>query len=342
MPKLEFRPFEAADIAAAAELLAARQKRDRIAGPAGMEAAFERPELCIEHLLGPTAANPHASGVVAFRGGNAVGFLIGEKMMFGSAEFAALFVPPHSISIPIYGHAIAAGEDALALYGQMYAVLADEWVRGGFFYHQCHVFAGDGATAKAWASLGFGRHTVAAIRPAGAPIDAPLPAGVEFRRAAADDIDVVMDLSDELRRYHAGSPMFWPVLREPAAANRENQLAELANPDNAYFLAWSGGRPLGLQSYLVPGYRPAIARRAASTYLYEGVVVPEVRGTGIGAALLRCGLEWAREQGHEFCNLHYASGNLGGARFWERQGFVPLEFTLTRQVDERIAWANGR
>jgi GNAT superfamily N-acetyltransferase len=262
-------------------------------------------------------------------------------MTFSPTEYPSMFIPPHSISIPVYGHAVEAGEPQFPVYRAMYAELAASWVRRGFFDHQVHIFTGDPELQEAWVTLGFGRHTTSGVRPVSTPVDGTGSAEIEVRQSSTEDIDVVMSLSDTLMKFHSQSPMFWPFLDEPHAAAREHQLESLAEAGNAYFIAYEHGRPVAMQSYLVPGFRPAIVQRDRTVYLYEGVVEPAGRGRGVGTALLRHGMAWAREQGHEFCNLHFASGNPSGAPFWLAHGFVPVEYAMVRHIDERVAWANG-
>jgi hypothetical protein len=51
-------------------------------------------------------------------------------------------------------------------------------------------------------------------------------------------------------------------------------------------------------------------------------------------------MAWARKQGHRWCTLHFASGNPSGAPFWLGHGFIPVEYTMSRHLDERVAYAN--
>jgi len=71
-----------------------------------------------------------------------------------------------------------------------------------------------------------------------------------------------------------------------------------------------------------------------------GVTAPDARGTGLGAALLRHSMDWARDEGYTRCTLHFLTANLAAARFWLRHGFQPLTEELVRRVDDRIAWAH--
>jgi GNAT superfamily N-acetyltransferase len=76
-----------------------------------------------------------------------------------------------------------------------------------------------------------------------------------------------------------------------------------------------------------------------TVYLYQGVVSESARRGGLGRAILARGIDWAREQGYEHVALHFASPNVSGARFWQSNGFDPIEHRMSRHIDERIAWA---
>jgi GNAT superfamily N-acetyltransferase len=224
----------------------------------------------------------------------------------------------------------------------MYGELAGMWARSGFFEHQVHIFAGDPAFQEAWVALGFGRTMTAAMRPVADPVALrPVEHHADVRRASDEDLDVVMELGDTLFRFHSLSPIFWPFLNEPRAASREYQQAMLHGDENGYFVAYEGGRPVAMQTYLRDGFLPRITPQERNTYLFEGVVEPDVRGGGLGSQLLAHGLAWAKEQGDEYCTLHFASANPSGAPFWLGHGFVPVEYAMNRHVDERVAWANG-
>ncbi len=340
MPRLEVRPVIDADRAPVAGLLRERHIRD-MTRVAGLTAPFSREKPC-EVATGRLFDSPHAEGVAAVRNGSVVGYLFGERMLLSPAHDASRFIEPHSISTSVLGHAIAAGEDAATLYRAMYAALAGAWVRDGFFLHTTHIVPGDAELQEAWVALGFGRKTTAAVRPTG-PVDAP-PAtgGLDIHLAGPEDLEVILHLSDVLNAHHAGPPMFWPIVRTADVAARESFVSALANPGNPHFVAYApDGRPLGMQTFLSPGFTPPVAHEDGKTiYLFEGIVDTDVRGGGVGTRLLDESMRWCREQGYEACCLHYASGNPSGAPFWQGHGFLPVEHTMQRRIDERIAWAN--
>jgi GNAT superfamily N-acetyltransferase len=338
MPRLTVRDFEPGDLEAAAALLAARQKRERVRIPA-LAAALESPGACLQ-LLDPLLRGSRKMGVVALAEGAIVGFLFGEKMTLAPTDFAAMFFAPHSISMPLHGHAVAESSDPTEVYRALYGELAGRWVRNGFFVHMTHITPADPAVQEAWVSLGFGRGNTCAVRDT-SPVVGAEPAKVEIHQASGEDLGVIMALNDSLYAFHSESPIFWPFLEEPKAAEREYQRGILAHPANAHFVAYDGGEPVGMQTFMRPGFIPDGVEQDRNVYLYQGVVEKDARSGGIGTALLSHSMDWAREQGHDKCTLHFASANPSGAPFWLGHGFRPVEYAMIRHVDERVAWANG-
>lgn len=337
MARISVREFDSSrDLQPAAALLAARHMRDRQRIPV-LATSFESAATCAAAIAAQVRSS-RSSAVVAEADGQVVGFLAGEKALFAPTDFPSQFIPPHSISMGVDGHAVAAGEDVPAVYRAMYAVLAERWVRDGFFAHQASIVPGDAEVQEAWVGLGFGRHTTAAVRST-APVDRPSGAAFELHRAGPEDIGVILKLADDLGRHHNSSPIFWPYLRETEAATRDFNLAALADPDVPYFVAYEGGNPVGMQTFLRPGFTPPIVEPEGNIYLFDGVVAPEARSGGVGTGLLAATMNWCRENGYRTCTLHFASSNPSGAPFWLGHGFVPVEYTMSRHIDERVAWA---
>ena len=337
MPAISVRAFEPRDTTPAARLLAARHRRDRARLPV-LRADLEEERPCgvtVERLAG----NVRAGGVVATSAaGEMLGFLFGEKMTLAPTAFGSMYVPPHSIAIPIDGHAVHADSDPTAVYRLMYASLAEQWVKNGFFEHQTHIVPGDPAVEEAWVSLGFGRGTTAAVRSTG-PVEVHHKTNVEIHQASSEDFAVVSGLSDALTAFHSHAPIFWPLLNEPRHAAEEAHRGLLADPRNAHFVAYEDGKAVAMQTFARPGFTPSIVEPEGNVYLFEGMVEETARSGGIGTALLAHSMAWARHQGDQRCTLHFASANPSGAPFWLGQGFVPVEYQMARHVDERIGWA---
>lgn len=337
MPRISVRELDSRrDLQPAAALLAARHKRDRQRIPM-LAKSLESVATCASTVAAQTSS-PRASAAVAEAGGRVIGFLAGEKALFAPTDFPSQFIPPHSISMGVDAHAVAEGEDVTHVYRAMYGFLAERWVREGFFVHQANIVPGDAEVQEAWVSLGFGRHTTAAVRPT-VPVERPSAAAFELHRAGPEDIGVILKLADDLSRHHNSAPIFWPYLLETEAATRDFNLAALADAHVPYFVAYEGGKPVGMQTFLRPGFTPPIVEPEGNIYLFDGVVAPEARSGGVGTGLLAATMHWCRENGYRTCTLHFASANPSGAPFWLGHGFVPVEYTMSRHVDERVAWA---
>ncbi len=321
---------------AAAALLAARHGRDRQRDPR-LPAAFVMAEAC-RPLIEESLSHGGWRGVIAHDGAEPAGFLIMTPQLFAPTHFMAAFFPPHSVAAGYQQHAAKGGME-YDVYREMYAVLADHFVKLGYFDHLVAVSPPDAGIAEAWASLGFGRNAVAALRDV-APTQKP-QAKVELHQASAEDADVIFTLSEELTLHHAKSPIFWPFLHETDASSHEMQRGLLTDPQaNAHWVAYEGGKPIGMNTFMPPAFLSPMLVPPKTIYLYQGIVTGDARTGGVGTALLSRGAEWAREQGYEYMTLHFAAPNLQGARFWQSSGFVPVEFGLRRRVDDRIAWAN--
>jgi GNAT superfamily N-acetyltransferase len=293
-------------------------------------------------MLDRLFANPRADAVVAEQGGRVVGFLFGERMDLPPLDLVSLFIPPHSIALPIEGHAVAAGTDPTVAYRAMYAMLARRWVEEGYFVHRVAIVPGSPEVQEAWVALGFGRHLTAATRPTTLPVSGPMASTPDIRAVSPEEIDDVMELAAALNDHHWQSPMFWPHLHETEPAAREYNLNALRSGSEPYFVGYQDGVPVAMQTFLKPGFTPPIVAGARDVYLFEGVTIEAARGSGLGGALLRHAMEWARSTGLETCTLHFASGNPSGAPFWLGHGFEPVEFGMERRIDPRVAWARPR
>lgn len=337
--RIDVVPFEPAEhLDAAAALLAARQARLRAADDR-LPAAYEDPAAC-RPLIEAVAGRADAQGVFALADGEPAGYAFMWPFLPGPMDLPFAFFPPRTAHIG-YAEQCAREDVAFDAHRAMYAALAGEYVRRGIFDHIAYVSPHDRAAHDAYVSLGFGRMLVAAMRDT-TPVESQATAGVRVDAAGAEDASVIIGLNTHLWEHHTTSPIFWPMLREPLAAEDDFTRMLLQDPEtNAHFVAYRDGRPLGMTTFMKPDWVPEVLRDDKTVYLYQGVVTPDARGGGIGQALLARGMAWAREQGYERAVLHFWAPNISGARFWLGMGFRPIEYRMARHIDERIAWANG-
>jgi GNAT superfamily N-acetyltransferase len=337
---IETRPLTDAGLDDAARLLAARHRENRRRHPLLTE-DLEEPGVA-RRALAEVLASPAASGRLALRDGRVAGFLAGITAISRFDSFFAYLAPPRSVTIPAIGHAVAPGEDPFAVLSRLYGDLAGGWVPLGYFDHSVQVIPGEPAE-EAWVALGFGRQASVAVRET-APLGEirTLP-GLEVRQATDEDLPVVVALARALGLHHTGAPMFsfWAVGPGSEALTRDFLRPILADPANPHFVAYQSGEPVGMVTFMSPGFTPRFVERDRNLYLFMGIVDPSRRSDGLGRVLLDHGLAWAREHGYTHTTLHVLSANSSGAPFWFGHGFRPIEHTLARHIDERILWVRG-
>jgi GNAT superfamily N-acetyltransferase len=150
------------------------------------------------------------------------------------------------------------------------------------------------------------------------PVDLPLEDGtVRLRRAIAEDLEAVVGLlaDDPLGRARealAESADLAPYLRAFDAIDTD--------PNQLLLVVDQGGQVLGtMQLTFIPG----LSRRGALRLLIEAVRVADShRGQGLGAAMMRWTIEYARGRGCAVVQLTSDKSRQDAHRFYERLGFV--------------------
>lgn len=269
-----------------------------------------------------------APGVAAIRGGRLVGFLLGQVL--------SMFRGRRSVYSPEWAHA-ADAEDRREIYRDMYARLSSHWLANGCFSHAITVLAHDRAAINACFWLGFGLTTVDAMRDL-SPVQGSI-AQIEIRRASLEDIELALTLSEELQRHMAAAPIFFPFVEKRGRRFHEQWLA---NATNALWLAYRNGEAVACMG-LEPSNPSAayVIRDEKTVSISRAFTKEHTRNSGIGTALLKHSLDWARSVGYERCAVDFESENISGARFWLKH-FQPVCYSLIRYVDERVAWAHEK
>ncbi len=135
------------------------------------------------------------------------------------------------------------------------------------------------------------------------------PTEVVVRPVREEDLDAVVDLIAAVAAEGRWIATEAPVDRE----RRRRVLAEgLARERTLLLLAEAGGRPVGQLSMDVEGFGVADL----------GMMVADGwRGRGVGSALLRAGLEWARQSGAHKVGLQVWPHNQAAIALYEKFGF---------------------
>ena len=319
--ELEIRPFTTDVIDDAARLLADRHRTQRLIEP-GLSSAFQDEAATraeIEGLL----AREGASGSVALRDGEVVGYLIG-------APRAPLWGP--NTWVEGAGHAVTEPEIVRDLYG----FAASRWVEDGATSHYAVVPATDAALVDAWFRLGFGQQHVHAIREAPGPAEILRPpTGISIRPAKRGDIAVLGRLELALPEHQGRSPVF-STLEPPTLEDATNELEEgFDDPAFTTFVAEHDGMVVGSAvgcAIEASSEHKGIVRPPGAGFLGFAAVLPEARGLGAGRALGEAVILWARDAGHPTVVTDWRETNLLSSRTWPRLGFRPTFRRLHRAI----------
>jgi len=318
---LEIRSFEAGDLDAAAELVAARHAAHRRAEPL-LDPRFEDPAAARE-LVADLWHDPDASGAFATSGRHPQGFLIGvpsPNEVWG----------PNTWVTPA-GHAAAEPETIRDLYG----FAARRWVDEGRTAHYAQLPATDLGGVDAWFRLGFGQQQVHAVRETSTARPPSLPAGLGIRRATAADIPALAALDLVLPDHQARSPVFSsgpvPTLAEAVTEWEES----IDDADYTTFVAERDGSVVGSAigcDVRKSGGNTGLIRPAHAGFLGFAAVLPAARGSGVGRALGETVLDWARQAGFPVAVTDWRATNLLSSRVWPRLGFRPHFLRLHRMI----------
>jgi GNAT superfamily N-acetyltransferase len=319
---VQVRPFEPNDLDAAAELLAARHRRHRLAEPL-LDAAFDASGAArreIETLL----ATDSATAWAASAGGSLAGFMVGiskDPATWGGNAW-----------VEAAGHA-ATGP---AVVRSLYSVAAAAWVDAGRANHYVLVPATDEDLVEAWFGLDFGLQHIHAVRePSPASFGVLPKAGLVIRRAKRDDLPALAELDLVLPRHSRLAPVFMRLPIQPV----EEVLAELEcdfdDPRFTTFVAEAGGRVVGSAtgcSVERSSANTSLIRPARAGMLGYAAVLPEARGQGVGRALGGAILAWGRDAGYQVIATDWRSTNLEADGAWRALGFRPTFRRLHRAI----------
>jgi GNAT superfamily N-acetyltransferase len=333
---LRLRVFTDDDVVPAGRLLALRHAAHRRREPL-LDPRFEDPAVAADAVRAAWLKDG-ASGAVAVRGGETVGYLVGAPK--------ADPVWGDNVWVDSAGHAVAPGDAEVAR--DLYGSAAQRWVDEGRTAHYVLVPAGgDGGPAAggadalvdAWFRLAFGLQHVHAVREPVPAAPAPRPPLV-VRPAERADVPVLGAIDVALPAHQARSP----VLSGAAVPTVEEQttdwedtfgdprfptwVAEVPGPDGAPQVVGAAVGCALTQSRTHEG----LALLPDAGFLGFAAVLPGARGLGAGRALGEQVLAWSGEAGYACCVTDWRATNLLSSRAWPRLGFRDTFWRLHRTV----------
>ncbi|MFI0464807.1 hypothetical protein ACH347_12060 [Saccharopolyspora sp. 5N102] len=210
---------------------------------------------------------------------------------------------------------------------EIYRRLSGQLIAVGAFEHSVVVAAAHRPVITCLFELGFGIDQVKGLRQV-EPIGAA--GAVDVREAGAEDLAELLDLTVELRRFHAAPPILRPALRD-ARAIRDDLRASLVGADRVVLVATGRDRLIGMIQAGRDNRFPATATIGLAVVTADA----RSRGSGHGAGVRRprLGVPPRLPQ----LRRGVVVGESGQRRLPARPR---LRARLTRLIDSRVAWAD--
>lgn len=332
---MKFISFTDEHLQDAAALLAMRHRNERKVYPE-LPSSFEHPSAAIKPLQSEWKKE-HSTGVVAINHGKMAGYL------FGHIRVDSFWGRSAWIQYPALSH--AKNQEA-ELYRDLYAHLADQWVKEGYFHHYVFVPAGDPSLLDAWFRLGFSYQQVYGVLDLHGTVTGDKqekPDGIEIRMLEKSDRGQLRKIAEWNSLHQADSPGWSPLFPETLVEIRDGYAGIVDDVEAKVWFAVQDDEIVAFHAYW-----PAEAGETNmitpenSIELTVASTRPGLRGKGIGRYLTAYCFDEIKKLGYRYCMTDWYMYNLLSSRFWPGQGFRPVMYRLVRRVDERIAWANGK
>ena len=216
------------------------------------------------------------------------------------------------------------------LYQRMYMHLARGWVNHHIHLHIMRYFAHDTLLQETLYDLGFGAILTERLRDCSAVDERhDVPIRVE------QDLRNLVTLQTEHNRYYPQAPIF---IFKPT--EEHDVLAELeahARDGDVFFAYYEQDEPC---AYMIVGTSALdgegfLLQETNTAQIKSAYVRPEVRGKGIGAALLQRAIQWSQHQGYDRVFVEHETANISGGRFWSKY-FDPFVYSSMRYIDTTL------
>ena len=257
------------------------------------------------------------NAIVAYNGGDIAGY-----MAWMSIDFHA----ERSAFLPIVGNA-ALLEDENAVFFEMYAVAAEQWVRENRFNHLWMTYDDDVRLRDMLYDLGFGSYVIDACQRTD-QYELITTSAWKITQATYADVDAVLAIENESESNLLKTPTF--LIRD--SWKREDVIDLITNEQ--VFVAWDGNRIIGMLSldtnqnhhfeHLTCG------NSAGGTCAY---IRPEYRRKGVGTGLLREAFAHCQKVHKPFLHVSFETANPNAIKFWPKY-FKPAIRSVRRTINK--------
>ena len=257
-------------------------------------------------------------GVAVFDGGEMLGFLCAHgprKKVFGTTPVKGVWSPVH---------ANAAVGDRARVYHRMYQAAAEKWVNAGALSHAVTLYAHDEEAKQAWFTYGFGLRCIDAVK----LIEVSGTDG-DFFELPREQAGELRDLNNLLIDHMSKSPCFMRYKR----VSEKQTVKNFAQSDTRIFAARQEGKIVAYLKVRDSGEHFACGAPDMLN-ICGASALPEVRGTGLFADLLRYAEAALAREGYVRLGVDFESFNPTALGFWSKH-FMAYTHSVVRRIDER-------
>lgn len=310
--------FKEEFIESAVELFLESYKEEKLHCKYLPEKVINHPEIVKDYLL----KFKNESGVMVF---NEEKKLVGY--MLSSYKFS--FKNQRSVIVQEYGHA-SIREDQDLIYKLMYMDISQKWLDNDLFLHIiCH-FSGNKELINILYETGYGAIINERLRDISTIDDAP-----QVEIILEDDISKLVDLQCEHMAYYKKAPIF--IIKDSDSKSVKEKLKQFKEEKQTFLVYYHQNKASGLFIVGESGKdeEGLLLRNTNSAQIKHAYIKPDLRGKGIGKALLNKAVAWSKEQGYERLFVEHETANFSGGIFWGKYFTSYLNASM-RYVDNTL------
>lgn len=330
---IRFMGMEEKHIRQMAALLAKRQERERRIFPFLPDRFEEIDEA--EAVIRKMLERPFIGGIAAVRGIDVIGYLLYE-FKENAERGRYVWMDYESIAISEHEHP--------RLIRLLYADAGAEWIKHGYFNHTAMVPLGEKRLLSEWLDQSFHFEQKYAVLPLERyePKAAASQPAMAIRRGGKADVLLYKKMALWNSIHQTAAPSWNPITKETMEGVKRGY-EELAEEEGAYvWIAEQGEQVAGFHVYYKDGDAYNMAMPENCIELPAASTNPNLRGKGVGRSMANHCFSELKKEGFEFIYTDWRTSNHLASYFWPGLGFEPVIVRMSRQIDPRIAWADGR
>jgi GNAT superfamily N-acetyltransferase len=234
-----------------------------------------------------------------------------------------------AVLVPEYCHS-AVQEQKRELYQGMYMVLSQEWANNHIHLQMIGHFAHDTVLRETLYQLGYGAILAERLRDCSA-LDPLHDIVIQEEK----DLRKLLNIQIEHNDYYAKAPIF--ILKPTSASEVLEELEDHARQGDVFFAYYEKEEP---GAYMIVGNSTIggegfLLQNTNTAQIKSAYARPDIRGKGIGKALLQRAIEWSQAQGYERLFVEHETANFSGSIFWQKH-FNPYIYFSMRYIDNTI------